>query len=76
MDDRQERQRRREGTRAEALAAQDEIAAQRRAERRAARAKEDAKRLGWRQHWLGDNLADFYAKVARPALDRDPEAWQ
>ena len=42
MDDRQERLRRREGTRAEALAAQDEIAAQRRAERQAARAKEDA----------------------------------
>ena len=37
--------------------------------------EEDARRQGWHDDWRGNDLADHYAKAARPALDAPPEPW-
>ena len=37
--------------------------------------EEDARREGWHSSWVGNDVADTYAKLARPALDRDPAPW-
>ena len=35
----------------------------------------DARSEGWHAEWVGNDLADHYAKLARLALDADPEPW-
>ena len=37
--------------------------------------EEDARREGWHAAWKGNDVADEYAKMARPALTRDPKPW-
>ena len=37
--------------------------------------EEDARREGWHEAWKGNDMADEYAKRARPALSIDPKPW-
>ena len=37
--------------------------------------EEDARREGWHAAWKGNDVADEYAKMARPALSLDPKPW-
>ena len=34
--------------------------------------EEDAREAGWHEGWKGNDMADHFAKLARPALDSDP----
>ena len=37
--------------------------------------EEDARAQGWHSEWLGNDLADRYAKQIRPARADDPVLW-